>query len=120
MLICLVGFIYTVYQIKSIQELTGASLKTTPPVRGVHMALHQSYRPDRNNKFACLSDKKLISYDKVNDDYCDCQDGSDEPGTEACPNGQFYCTYETNHRHGEYTINFIILILMYSLYYVRL
>lgn len=32
-----------------------------------------------------------IPFDWVNDDYCDCNDGSDEPGTSACHNGRFYC-----------------------------
>ena len=33
--------------------------------------------------FAC--DKQLIPLSSVNDDYCDCADGSDEPRTGACP-----------------------------------
>lgn len=34
--------------------------------------------------------KPVIS-ERINDDYCDCLDGADEPGTSACSNGRFYC-----------------------------
>ncbi|KAJ3302183.1 hypothetical protein HDU93_006752, partial [Gonapodya sp. JEL0774] len=41
--------------------------------------------------FVCTSGKERLPYSVVNDDYCDCADGSDEPGTSACPDSTFYC-----------------------------
>lgn len=41
--------------------------------------------------FQCLQSNMKIPRNFVNDNYCDCSDGSDEPGTNACKNGKFYC-----------------------------
>uniref|UniRef100_A0A667YD85 Glucosidase 2 subunit beta n=1 Tax=Myripristis murdjan TaxID=586833 RepID=A0A667YD85_9TELE len=55
-----------------------------------HLCTRQFY--EENKPFTCLDGSRTIPFDRVNDDYCDCQDGSDEPGTAACPNGSFHCT----------------------------
>ncbi|KZC13779.1 PREDICTED: uncharacterized protein LOC107191971 [Dufourea novaeangliae] len=50
------------------------------------------YLPNSRGKFICFASKIEIDFFKINDDYCDCPiDGSDEPGTNACNNGVFYC-----------------------------
>ncbi|KAI5661797.1 hypothetical protein M9H77_21120 [Catharanthus roseus] len=39
----------------------------------------------------CKDGSKSFSRERINDNFCDCPDGSDEPGTSACPSGKFYC-----------------------------
>nr|XP_004667535.2 glucosidase 2 subunit beta isoform X2 [Jaculus jaculus] len=58
--------------------------------RGVSLTNHHFY--EESKPFTCLDGSATIPFDQVNDDYCDCKDGSDEPGTAACPNGSFHCT----------------------------
>lgn len=58
--------------------------------RGVSVAKASLYTPTKD--FTCLDGTVTIPFSYVNDDYCDCFDGSDEPGTSACLNGVFHCT----------------------------
>lgn len=58
-------------------------------LRGVSLLRKTFYDPAKD--FTCLDGSETIPFSLVNDDYCDCADGSDEPGTSACPNGMFYC-----------------------------
>uniref|UniRef100_A0A8D0GCH9 PRKCSH beta subunit of glucosidase II n=1 Tax=Sphenodon punctatus TaxID=8508 RepID=A0A8D0GCH9_SPHPU len=60
------------------------------PTHAVLLCYHHFY--EESKPFTCLDGSATISFDQVNDDYCDCKDGSDEPGTSACPNGRFHCT----------------------------
>ncbi|KAK9079007.1 hypothetical protein SSX86_000676 [Deinandra increscens subsp. villosa] len=49
----------------------------------------------------CKDGSKLFTKLQLNDDFCDCLDGTDEPGTSACPTGKFYCK---NAGHSPLTI----------------
>ena len=59
--------------------------------RGVSHSRLALYQPNAKGEFTCLDGSATIPFDQVNDDFCDCDDGSDEPGTSACPNGIFHC-----------------------------
>jgi hypothetical protein len=50
--------------------------------------------------FTCKDGSAIVSQSYVNDDFCDCADGTDEPGTAACAGRQqkstgFACVGET-------------------------
>jgi protein kinase C substrate 80K-H len=69
------------------------------------MIVSQLYKPSTEAghlepQFQCLDENKtLVPFRAVNDDFCDCPDGSDEPGTSACSymkGRKFWCK---NERH---------------------
>jgi hypothetical protein len=39
------------------------------------------YNPSGDETWTCLDGSKTIPHSAINDDYCDCPDGSDEPGS---------------------------------------
>ncbi|KAI9572397.1 glucosidase II beta subunit-like-domain-containing protein [Boletus coccyginus] len=67
------------------------ALAALDKTHGVPPALQAKYTPSASGTWSCLDGSKEILWSAVNDDYCDCPDGSDEPGTGACPGTTFYC-----------------------------
>jgi len=64
-------------------------------ILGLNPVLESRYIMNSEGMFECLESKELLPYAMLNDDYCDCQDGSDEPSTSACPNTYFFCSDDT-------------------------
>ncbi|KAG0643437.1 glucosidase II beta subunit-like-domain-containing protein [Tuber brumale] len=66
--------------------LSSASIATASSApRGVSPEDAKLYTSSGEKTFTCLTNPHVtIPYENVNDDYCDCPDGSDEPGTSAC------------------------------------
>ncbi|KAI9839804.1 MAG: hypothetical protein M1837_002003 [Sclerophora amabilis] len=63
--------------------LGGATAAESSRPRGVGPEFAKFYKA--TDRFTCISNPAIqLDVSKVNDDYCDCPDGSDEPGTSAC------------------------------------
>ncbi|RKO91650.1 glucosidase II beta subunit-like-domain-containing protein [Blyttiomyces helicus] len=68
----------------------GLAAAATSSIRGVAKSKLPLYDLS-SGSFTCLDGSLNIPALSVNDDFCDCPDGSDEPGTSACPEGRFHC-----------------------------
>lgn len=57
-----------------------ASPRAVPVTRGVPPNLLPQYKLAEGATFHCLNGQGSVPASRINDDYCDCSDGSDEPG----------------------------------------
>ena len=55
------------------------------------LLLEASLYPFSDN-FVCFDGSATVSFENINDNYCDCADGSDEPGLYA-DNSMYTCNW---------------------------
>ncbi|XP_076892040.1 glucosidase 2 subunit beta-like [Bidens hawaiensis] len=78
------GFIFFFFTINLLPSLTNSS---NVPI-GIHPLDEKYFASEVIN---CKDGSNSFTRDRVNDEFCDCVDGTDEPGTNACPTAKFYC-----------------------------
>ncbi|CAI5500208.1 unnamed protein product [Closterium sp. Naga37s-1] len=66
----------------------GSLAAAHPSIRGV---APQDVAYFSGSEVRCRDGSRSVAVQRVNDDFCDCADGTDEPGTSACALARFYC-----------------------------
>lgn len=89
MKLILLNFFMILSFVSSPYIVRSASLSSNP-LLGVSPE-DEKYYSTSSEFIKCKDGSKKFHRSQLNDDFCDCPDGSDEPGTSACPNGRFYC-----------------------------
>ncbi|CAA7062586.1 unnamed protein product [Microthlaspi erraticum] len=69
--------------------IRSSSSPVNDPFLGISPQDEKYYKS--SSEIKCKDGSKKFTRAQLNDDFCDCPDGTDEPGTSACPNGKFYC-----------------------------
>ncbi|KAL9951976.1 hypothetical protein ACROYT_G044739 [Oculina patagonica] len=70
-------------------RLFSSYIASASSIRGVAVTMLPFYDPLKD--FTCLDGSLTVPFSSVNDDFCDCADGTDEPGTSACSDGKYHC-----------------------------
>ncbi|KAJ7518369.1 hypothetical protein O6H91_21G065900 [Diphasiastrum complanatum] len=81
----LVSAIFTVGSLLAL----ASPIAATPDLKGIDPKDLQYYE---SSIIWCRDKSKSFPRERLNDNFCDCRDGTDEPGTSACPESKFYCS----------------------------
>lgn len=84
-----VVLIFVPLLIISFFQSSSSSILPKSPYLGIHPEDEKYYF--ESQLIQCKDGSKSFTRDRLNDGFCDCIDGTDEPGTPACPRSKFYC-----------------------------